>query len=193
MATGIITSTLVSLLLATQTTSTAQSSSWLDRATVKWNTAGAALPGPPAMTEPRQALMKRCPSSVASGASADAIEKAGWVPILHVDRRISREDVEVVGGMSSAGPACELTAFQLFAFAGGRFAGTLSPAIMRANRDGVAGAVRITGPDALTAEFARYLPGDAECCPSSIVRVTYRINRGGAGPVLDAVEVRAVR
>lgn len=131
---------------------------------------------------------------VASGRAADAqIEKAGWMPFLHVDRRIAREDVEVVGGMAVAGPACQPTAFNLFVFVGGRFAGTLSPSPMRTAGDAVAGPVRLTGPNAISAEFARYTPADSDCCPSSTVRVTYRINRSGAAPLLEATEVRRVR
>jgi hypothetical protein len=49
---------------------------------------------------------------------------------------------------------------------------------MTTGRDGVAGAVRIVNADSLTTEFARFVPGDLECCPSTRVRVTYRIDRG---------------
>ena len=58
-----------------------------------------------------------------------------------------------------------------------------------------AGTILIDGEDhgSLTAEFARYAPADAECCPSSRVRVTYRIERSGSRPVLIATESRAIR
>ena len=64
---------------------------------------------------------------------------------------------------------------------------------MKPSRDGAAGAVRITGDDTMTVEFARYMPGDAECCPSSRVRVSYRIEKTGAGPTLVATDTRQVR
>ena len=121
------------------------------------------------------------------------VAKASWLPFLHVDRRIIRDDVEVVGGLAAAGPACEPTTFNLFVFVGGRFAGTLSPSAMSASRDGVAGSVRLTGQDAMTTEFGRYTAADSECCPSSVVRVSYRINRAGPAPLLEAVEARRVR
>jgi hypothetical protein len=95
--------------------------------------------------------------------------------------------------MAAAGPACEPTAFNLFVFVGGRFAGALSPSAMATARDGVAGAVRLASADSLTAEFARFTAADSECCPSSVVRVSYRIVKSGPGPVLEAVEVRKVR
>jgi hypothetical protein len=175
-------------------TALAQSSAWVDRVTEKWNTAGAGIPAPPASQEARAALAKRCASFVVTeGAAAAVIAKAGWTPFLHLDKQITRDDLEVVGGMAAATPDCQPAVFNLFVFTGDRFAGTLSPSWMSLARDGVAGAVRLTGPDTITAEFARYTATDAECCPSSIVRVTYRINRSGATPVLEAVESRRVR
>jgi len=60
-------------------------------------------------------------------------------------------------------------------------------------RDGVVGAVRVTGPDAVTAEFARYTTKDTECCPASRVRVTYRIERAGPQPTLVPLDIRTLR
>jgi hypothetical protein len=172
----------------------AQSASWLDRPIVQWQSAGTAMPSPPPKKESTPALAKRCASIVITGSPADALlAQAGWVPFLHVDRRIARDDVEVVGGMATASPSCAPATFNLFVFVGGRFAGTLSPALMETAHDGVAGSVRLTGQGTLTAEFARYTAADAECCPSSIVRVTYRLNRQGSAPVVEAVGVRPVR
>jgi hypothetical protein len=182
------------VILAAGAVPLAQSSSWLDRALAKWNSGGSAIPAPPASAETRSALVRRCSSSVGTGSAADTlIAKAGWTPFLHTDRRITRDDVEVVGGMAAAGPGCEPTIFNLFVFVGGRFAGTLSPASMSTARDGAAGSVRLIGQDALTSEFGRYTDADSACCPSSIVRVTYRLNRAGSTPVLAAVDVKRVR
>jgi hypothetical protein len=64
---------------------------------------------------------------------------------------------------------------------------------MIAARDGVAGPVRMTDGDNLTAEFARYKPTDAECCPSSRVRVAYKITRAGGRPVVAASDIRQIR
>jgi len=175
-------------------TAVAQSSAWVDRVTEKWNAAGAAIPAPPASHELKAALVQRCASIVVTeGAAAALLAQAGWTPFLHLDRRIARDDVDVVGGMAAATPDCQPAMFNLFVFLGGRFAGTLAPSPMSLARDGVAGAVRLAGTDSITAEFARYGPADSECCPSSVVRVTYRINRGTPAPVLEAVEMRRVR
>lgn len=175
-------------------TAFAQSSAWVDRVTEKWNAAGAAVPAPPASPETRASLSRRCASFVATdGAAATAIARAGWTPFRHLDRQITRDDVEVVGGATAATPDCQPAVFNLFVFVGDRFAGTLSPSTMSLGRDGAAGAVRLAGPDTITAEFARYTPADTECCPSSVVRATYRIYRTGPAPVLEAVETRKVR
>ena len=137
---------------------------------------------------------QRCkPSPPGDAAGVAVVAKAGWLPFLHVDRRIVRDDVEIVGGMSGATASCEPATFHLFVFVGGRFAGTLSPVAMTSRRDGTVGAVRLTATDTVTAEFARYVSTDPDCCPSSHVRVTYRIDRSGDRPVLAAVEARQVR
>jgi hypothetical protein len=173
----------------------AQPSFWLDRSPLEpWNRVGAPIPAAPSASEPRAALTTRCRSIVQTGSPAAAdLAQAGWVPFLHVDRRIARDDVEVIGGMVEADAACEPTAFNLFVFVANRYAGALSPVPMRSRADGAVGAVRLTGPDAMTAEFARYTDADAMCCPSSTFRVTYRVNRGTTPPVVEAREVRRIR
>ena len=206
------------LVLAAGTVASAQSAGWLDRPMTLWNLPGAELPAPPAAAEARDALVRRCrlqppadaleldslrPGRAGSAAKAGSaanvtttdtvVAKAGWMPFLHVDRRIVRDDIEIIGGMSAATASCDPAAYNLFVFVGGRFAGMLSPIVMTSRRDGAVGAVRITGADTITAEFARYVSTDPDCCPSSHVRVTYRIDRTGVGPVLAALEARQVR
>jgi hypothetical protein len=176
------------------TTAVAQSSAWVDRVTARWNTAGAGIVAPPSSQEAPAALAKRCaPFVVSEGAVAAALAKAGWTPFLHLDRQLTRDDVDVVGGMAAATPDCQPAVFNLFVFVGGRFAGTLSPSVMSAERDGVAGPVRMAGMDTILVEFSRYEPTDSACCPSSVARVTYRVNRSGAAPVVEATETRRVR
>jgi hypothetical protein len=140
------------------------------------------------------ALEKRCGTpKAASPESIATLRRARWVPFLHLDQAIARNGIEVIGGMTAAMPGCEPESFNLFVFVDGSFTGTVSRAAMTASRDGGAGAVRITGADTLTVEFARYLPGDAECCPSSRERVSYKIEKTGAGPTLVATDARRVR
>jgi hypothetical protein len=167
---------------------------WLDRAPSGWNQPAAGVPPSRITADAQATLERRCgsPKSASPGA-IDAIRRARWVPFLHLDQAIASNDIEVLGGMTGATPGCEPLYFNLFVFAGGVFVGTVSPVMMAPTRDGVAGAVRITGTDALSVEFARYVAGDSECCPSSRVRVSYRIDRTGASPTLIATDARQVR
>jgi hypothetical protein len=120
---------------------------------------------------------------VAASPAVTAVAAAGWLPFLHQDRELKRGGIEIVAATTDATAACEPIDFNLFVFVDGRFAGTLSPAPMTANKDGAAGAVRITGDSSLTAEFARYAPDDPECCPSRRVRVSYQVNEAGEAAV----------
>ena len=194
---------LAGALMASCVTVSAQAGTgWLDRPMTSWNQPSAGVPASGITADSGAALARRCGFSVPlkpdttstpASTSTDAVRRAGWVPFLHLDQAIARDDVEVIGGMTAASPGCEPILFNLFAFAGGRFAGTVSPTPMTPSRDGAAGAVRITGTNALTVEFARYAAGDSECCPSSRVRVTYRIDKTGAGPTLIATDARQLR
>lgn len=189
---------LILVVIATllPTTVSAQSdTSWLDRPLAAWSHAPGTVPHARAGTESQSALERRCgSSSLTASAAAQAVRNAGWVPFRHFDRAIAREDMEILGGMTeAASPGCEPTMFNLFVFVGGIFAGTISPIVMGQGRDGVAGAVRVTAADALTAEFARYMAKDTECCPTSRVRVTYRIERAGPQPTLVPVDIRTLR
>jgi hypothetical protein len=182
------------LITATAMLSAQPKAQWLDQRLTTWNQAGVSVPPARTTLDAQASLEKRCGSpKPVSPISSAAIRRARWVPYLHLDQPIMRNDIEVVGGMVEATPGCEATVFNLFVFAGGMFAGTVSPVTMTPSRDGAAGAVRITGADALTVEFARYAPGDAECCPSSRARVSYRIDRTGVGPTLIATDARHVR
>ena len=185
----------VAVTLLPTTVSAQSDTSWLDRPLASWSHAPGTAPQARAGTEAQSALERRCgSSSLTASAAAEALRKAGWAPFLHFDRTIARGDIEILGGMTAAAsPGCEPTVFNLLVFVGGTFAGTISPIVMEQGRDGVAGAVRVTAADALTAEFARYRAKDAECCPSSRVRVTYRIERAGSRPTLVPLDLRTLR
>ena len=187
---------LATLLLTsmTATLSAQLAAGWLDRPMAGWNQPASPVPTSRIEANSQGSLERRCSAPPTASASAvDAVRKARWVPYLHLDRAIVGNDIEVIGGMTGATQECQPLYYNLFVFVGGRFAGTVSPAMMAPSRDGAAGAVRITGPDALTVEFARFMSGDAECCPSSRLRVTYRIDKSGAGPTLVPTEVAQIR
>ena len=110
---------------------------WLDRPLAGWNTAGGSVPAAAFPAESRADVVKRCNlAAPTSSAGEQALARAGWIPFLHFDREMVRDDVEIVGGMSAATATCEPAAFNVFVFVGGRFAGALSPVAMTSRRDG---------------------------------------------------------
>ena len=156
----------------------AAQTAWLDQPLTGWNAPGSALPTGTTDAAARADAFKRCQLAAPATTVDRALEAAGWIPQPHLDRPLTSNDVEIVAGFSSVDASCAPVAFNLFVFVNGRFAGTLSPVPMTTSRDGVAGAVRLASADSVTTEFARFAPGDLECCPSTRVRVTYRIDRG---------------
>ena len=180
------------VLLTAAATLSAQTGAWLGQPMTAWNPSVAAVPASGIGASEQTTLERRC-GSAGTAASSDALRRARWVPFRHLDQSFEKGDVEVIGGMTGATPGCEPSLFNLFVFVGGRFAGTASPTRMMPSRDGAAGAVRITSDDTMTVEFARYTDGAPDCCPSSRVRVSYRIERKGAGPTLVATDTRQVR
>jgi hypothetical protein len=170
--------------------------SWLDRPLANWNKAGEKVPAPPdgqAGGESRAAIVDRCKLTPPHSTAAErAVEAAGWIPFWNFDQQLVRDDVEVVGGMRGADGMCRPTAYNLFVFVGGRFAGVLSPAPMGSRLDSSSGAVRLPLPN-VTVDFARYTTTDPMCCPSAHVRVTYRVERAAAGPVVVPADVKATR
>lgn len=169
---------------------------WLDRPLVNWNKAGEKVPAPPhalAGGESRSAIASRCTLTPPQSTAAErALDAAGWIPFWNFDQQLVRDDVEIVGGMRGADGMCRPTTYNLFVFVGGRFAGVLSPTPMASRLDSSAGAVRMPLPN-ITADFARYASTDPLCCPSAHVRVTYRVERTAAGPLVVPTQVRTTR
>ena len=167
--------------------------SWLDQPLESWNTAGAAVPKAPAGDETKESVVQRCRLAPPRSTSPErAVDAAGWIPFWNFDQQLVRDEIEIVGGMTGADGMCRPTAYNLFVFVGGRFAGALSPASMTSRLDSSSGAVRVQ-PQSLTADFSRYASSDPLCCPSSHVTVRYRIDRTDAGPVVAPVDVRTRR
>jgi hypothetical protein len=170
--------------------------SWLDRPLVNWNRAGEKVPAPPeavAGGESRSTIVSRCKLTPPQSTGAErAVDGAGWIPFWNFDQQLVRDDVEIVGGMRAADGMCRPASYNLFVFVGGRFAGVLSPTAMTSRLDSSSGAVRIALPN-ITADFARYTSSDPLCCPAAHVRVTYRIGRTAAGPLVVPAEVRPTR
>jgi hypothetical protein len=165
---------------------------WLDAVPLaQWNAPGAKVPRPPAPsfdppTVARCATQLRRPASPAEQAVADA----GWSLVAPTVRGGA---VEVVLGASGVDGMCRPSPYQLFAFSGGRLAGTLAPRPMDARTDGAVDLPVVDDRGGVEAGFRRYAPSDPLCCPSRTSTVTFRVETRPEGPVLGAGPVRTAR
>ena len=159
---------------------------WLDAPLVAWNVPGASVPQ--ATREmPRDPLCERAVRAPET-AGARQLAQQGWT----VDGPShSAHDVDVVLGASGEDGMCRPMGFNLFVFADGRYAGTLSPVLMDSRMDGVVGDIELLGTEAghleprIRATFRRYAATDPLCCPSGPDTVVeYAIAAGSDGPVV---------
>ena len=173
-------------------TPAAQGTAWLDRPIENWNKPGAAVPRGPADRSDHDDALERCKAKPPQTPAARAVTSAAWVPQSYLDRELIKDDVEIIAGVSGLDGKCAPMDYNLFVFVGGRYAGALSPRPMVPGTDAAAGVVRFAD-DGITAEFARYKPGDSTCCPSSRVSVRYRIERSADGPIVVPLDVKTTR
>ena len=82
-----------------------------------------------------------CRLTPPAGGPACAMAAAGWMPFNYFGQPITQDDVEIVGGMTGADGMCRPTRYNVFVFVAGRFAGTLSPALMTSREDGILGKI----------------------------------------------------
>jgi hypothetical protein len=127
-------------------TTTAQdqpAGAWLDSAPVQWNRPGAALPKPPKDAE-RNITPEYCKAHERSVSSQEerAVAGAGWIVFASFR---GNNGVTVVGGAVSEEGMCRPDPYQHFVFIRGKFAGTLSPGLMRARSDGSLNKVDFAG------------------------------------------------
>jgi heat shock protein HslJ len=161
---------------------------WLDAAEPPaWNRPGARVPQAPRVA-PDAVLAKQCAPQVRKPSTPGdrAVAAAGW-QLVGASQRFG--DTEVVTGQSSVDGMCRPLGYQVFAFQGGKFAGTLSPHPMDARTDGSAQVPSLFSADGVAIVFSRYGPEDALCCPSRLSSVQYRIERRKEGPVVVATAV----
>ena len=109
---------------------------WLDQPLANWNKARAPVPTAPAPEEPLKAVASRCRLTPPATGPAGAIAAAGWLPFNYFGQPITQDNMEIVGGMTGADGMCRPTQYNVFVFVAGRFAGTLSPALMTSREDG---------------------------------------------------------
>ena len=155
----------------------AQAGSWLDAAPRAFNAPGAALPAaPPAITPAGDRCRDR--ERPAAGPEETQVAAAGWrLESYWSPQRAG--DLALLTATADYDGMCRPASFNVFAFVGGRFAGTLAPEAMVSRLDGVLVEAPTIGADGrITASFVRYAPTDPLCCPSrGHTRVTYRVER----------------
>jgi len=151
------------------------------------------VPPAPQPEEPLDAVTSRCRwTKSGSTANEQAVAAAGWMPFRPGGTQLVQNDIEVVGGMAGADGMCRPIQYNVFVFVGGRFAGSVSPAMMTSRLDAASGMMTLTA-ETLTTEFLRYTDADPLCCPSSRVSAQYRIDRSGQTPLLVPLSASPVR
>jgi hypothetical protein len=166
--------------------------SWLDSLPAAWNHAGAAVPAAPPL-EPAVQARCRAQERAASGSEESQVAAAGWrLESFWPTKRLG--DVAVVLADVNYDGMCRPFDFNVFVFAGGKFAGTLSPVNMISRTDGVLREAPSFLPDGrVVATFLRYTPRDPLCCPSRPPTVvTYRVDQTSAGPLVGVVAIGQV-
>lgn len=144
-----------------------------------WNTSAGVVPTAPptrGVINPRCGGRERLPES----AEEDQVVAAGWR--LFNAARVGWS-VRTVDGLVDYDGMCRPNQFQGFVFADGQFVGTISPAPMDSRVDGAGRVLDFQG-DEILANFVRYTPNDALCCPSSTFLVRFQVDRSSDPPLL---------
>lgn len=160
--------------------------SWLDQATGNWNSPGMAIPHAPAFEDVSNidcGKQERPPETPQDQALVDA----GWHLFLAYQQGWG---VTLVSGLSGYDGMCRPIGYQDFVFVDGEFAGTLSPEPMASRTDGASDGANLWSADTISAQYRRYAPDDALCCPSGHTYVEFTITRGDDGPVVNATMIQ---
>jgi LppP/LprE lipoprotein len=168
---------------------------WLDSALVQWNRAGASIPLPAFVGIGRPQDVERnitpeyCKSHERPVRLPEerVVAGAGWLVFASSQ---GKDGLTVVGGAHSLDGMCRPDPYQYFVFVRGKFAGTLSPGLMRARSNGSVNRVSLAGRGKIVATFSRYTAADPLCCPSRLSEATYEIRQESGQPVAIVVGVR---
>lgn len=171
---------------ATPMASPPAAASWLDSPTGSWNTPGMAIPAAPAF-EDESNINCGQQERPAETPQDQALVDAGWHLFLAYQQGWG---VTLVSGLSGYDGMCRPIGFQDFVFVDGEFAGTLSPEPMASRSDGASDGANLWSADTISAQYRRYAPDDALCCPSGSTYVEFTITRGDEGPVVNATMIQ---
>lgn len=163
---------------------------WLDAAPKQWNKPGASIPRARKLgLDEDEFMRKQCLPGVKQPMTPEArtVVEKGW--LLAAETHDNR-GIVVVTGMQDFDGMCRPTRYQDFVFVNGKYAGTLSPALMDSRSDAASIRVAFPDPGKVYAEFERYSLPDPLCCPSRVSEATYEIRDAGGKPVVALVSVR---
>lgn len=164
---------------------------WLDEALQPWNSPGAPVPA----ASPRGVNFQEiCVRQERPAASTEETQlaAAGWrLEEYWPTQRLGTQSLIVA--TSNYDGMCRPWLFNVFAFAEGHYAGTLSPVHMNSRTDGVLKAAPTFLADRrIEAVFIRYAATDPLCCPSlGVSWVTYHVQSAAGGPVVVPERVEA--
>ena len=161
----------------------AQAATWLNESKpASWNEPGLSIPAAPAIqadVNPGCREMARPPELEEDralrdrGWLLDGAYQGGW-------------GILVIRATAGYDGMCRPWQYQVFVFARGDFAGTLSPVSMNSRTDGALTQVFLASNGRLTAEYLRYAASDPACCPSRTTSVEFEIPPGGRVRPLSA-------
>jgi hypothetical protein len=187
--------TLTLLLLGTTAAATlAQGATWLDSTPKNWNVPGMAPPKAP----PLQSSNPNCRTRELAPGNAEEsqLAGAGW-KIESYWPALQRGDLTLVTALAGYDGMCRPLQFNVFVFAGGKYAGALSPVSMDSRTDGVLDTpngnfgVTVQADGTIQAVFTRYASSDPLCCPSrGTATVTYTVQTANGSSVVVPIAVQ---
>ena len=167
---------------------------WLDGPPVQWNSPGMAVPAAPFTEDLDTTGFPFCgrDERPVETFEDEAVANAGWRLFGTYE---AGWGVTVIHALTGYDGMCRPMGYQVFVFADGHFAGTISPEPMNSRTDGAGGSVLLLAPgNALSAAFQRYADTDPLCCPSrrSLVGYSIELDRTGTRPVLLVAQVSTI-
>jgi LppP/LprE lipoprotein len=167
-----------------------QSATWLDLPPSNWNTPAASIPAAEAVP----ATLPMCSADERPPASPEESQLAakGWKLETYWSP-IGGPAAQVLLATAGYDGMCRPWQFNAFVFSNGQFAGTLSPDPMLSRFDGVlVDSPVVLADGSLQAEFLRYAPTDAACCPSrGRTQVVYAVQSSSGASLVVPLEIGA--
>jgi hypothetical protein len=153
----------------------AKEATWLDELNPRnWNKAGMSIPAAP---PPQQENARACEghSRPPQFLEDTNVSEQGWKLMGPYQ---GGWNVLVIAAAAGYDGMCRPLRYQYFVFVRGAFAGTLSPELMNSRTDGALNRVSFhPSGNTLDAQYLRYTPSDALCCPSRTANVVFEIDR----------------